>query len=93
MTILNFLECVIVISSDPPWTLHVKMAMSDSQRHHTKKHLCVNVEETVVFLTRNFFSLSFSIVFFIKKKTANENDPFKETQTLISNSYLIRQSF
>ena len=28
-----------------------------------------------------------------RRKTANENKQFKETNTLISNSYLIRQSF
>ena len=50
--------------------------------------------------SKNIFSVSFSIdshkpgirKLFFCRETANENQQFKETKTLISNSYLIRQT-
>ena len=74
------------------------MAMPDFQLNPWNLNLIKDVEDIVVFLTRK--SVYFCEFLFSKKcashvrtDTANENKQFKETKTLISNSYLIRKGF
>ena len=86
------------------WRCHViyskKMAMPDLQRYPWNFNMIKNVEDIVVYDKGGFF-LWVSPLLLINKKfaslfcreTASENKQFKETQTLISNSNLIRQSF
>ena len=65
--------------------------------HLSNLNLIKNVEVTDVFLTqKKFFSSSFSLASYKQEinpqapfaETANENEQFKETTTLISNSIL-----
>ena len=82
-------------------TLHARSAIPELQQYPWNLNLIKNVEDTIVFLTRKVFtSESFSIAFYkqemrghFRRETANENDDFKETKTLISNSHLIWQRF
>ena len=54
-------------------TLNAKMTMSDLQRFPGNLFLIKNVEETVVFLTRNvFISVSFSFSFASYKQVGRE---------------------
>ena len=90
---------VSAISSDPP----CKDGKTRFKTEPLKPSSIKNVEDTVVFLTRKCLTLkvSSSIIYVICKKCAshfsrepeNENKTFKETETLISGSYSIRNSF
>ena len=80
-------------------TLHAISAIPELQQYPWNLNLIKNVEDTIVFLIRKVFIYeSFSMAFYkqemrghFRRETANENDHFKETKTLISNSHLIRQ--
>ena len=71
--------------------------MSDLQWYPRNLNLIKNVKNTVVFLINYFCEF---LLLMNKKSSSNfnretikENEQLKETKTLISNSYLIRQSF
>ena len=77
-----------VISSDLPYK-----DSNDLQQYPWNLKLIRNEKDNVVFLTRKVFTCICEFLCYSRRETANENKQFKETKTLIYNSYLIRQSF
>ena len=77
------------------------MTMTDLHEYAWKFNLIKNVEYIVVslvFVWKVAISVSFFITSYLTRRyfcieTANENIQLKETKSLISNSYLIRQNF
>jgi len=61
------------------------MEMPDLQKYSRTFNLIKNVEESGVFLTRSVYFCEFLHCFLQTRETANKNEQFKETKTLISN--------